>query len=95
MGADAWPEGDLVESIWKLNSPIPEQMHEGQVTFMYMLSCVMRRTLYLGKCRCKRARHWNTPIISFDSDVPCAYCGEDVKLDPLPRPEDGKWIIDI
>lgn len=84
---DAYP-------IWKLESDDPEINLQGEFAMRYMLSAMMRKTFYLGHCGCPMSKKFRTPIISFKPVMECVFCGKEVELQPVPRWQEGKWILE-
>jgi hypothetical protein len=83
----------LEHPIWKCEDSEPEIANEGEFLVRYMLSTISGKTLYLGRCECGTARRLNTPIISFADEVNCYFCEKPVKLAPVPRIHEDRWIF--
>jgi hypothetical protein len=83
----------LRHPIWKLESDDAEEVLAGEFCLRYMLSVITDRTLYLGQCDCPMARQLAMPVIGFEAEMPCVFCGKPVDLAPVPRVRDGRWVL--
>jgi hypothetical protein len=84
----------LTHPIWKLESDDAEEVLVGEFCLRYMLSVITDRTLYLGQCSCSMAQQFAMPIIGFEAEMPCVFCGQPVALKPVPRVQSGRWVVD-
>ena len=83
----------LLHPIWKLESDDAAEVLAGESCLRYMLAVIADRTLYLGQCDCSMARQLAMPVIGFEAEMPCVFCGRPVALMPVPRVRDGRWIV--